>query len=122
MKPTNLSRHLGQYLTAYLPGTKGLSYNTIASHRDTFVLLFSYLKEVRNLKPEKTEVATLGKETVTAFLDWIESNRRCGISTRNIRLSAIKAFFSYLQMQTPDYIYQCQQIMAIPTKKCPEKG
>lgn len=122
MKPTNLSRHLDQYLTAYLPGTKGLSYNTIASHRDAFVLLFSYLREARNLKPEKTEVTTLDRETVIAFLDWIEAVRGCGISTRNIRLSAIKAFFSYLQLQTPDYIYQCQQIMAIPPKKCPEKG
>ena len=80
------------------------------------------LKEVKNLKPERTEITNLSKETIISFLDWIEADRRCGISTRNIRLSAIKAFFSYLQMQTPDYIYQCQQILAIPPKKCPEKG
>ena len=122
MKPTNLSRYLSQYLSVYLPGMKGLSHNTIASRRDSFMLLFCYLREVKNLKPEKTEITVLNKETVISFLDWIESERGCGISTRNIRLSAIKSFFSYLQMQTPDYMYQCQQILAIPPKKCPEKG
>lgn len=57
---------------------------------------------------------------IVGFLDWLETVRNSSISTRNIRLAAIKSLFSYIQTQTPDYIYQCQQILSIPRKKEPE--
>lgn len=38
MKPTNFARYMSTYLTEFLPGVKGVSYNTIASKRDTYML------------------------------------------------------------------------------------
>lgn len=37
-----------------------------------------------------------------------------------IHICSCRSLFSYIQMQTPDYIYQCQQILSIPRKKEPE--
>jgi site-specific recombinase XerD len=122
MRPTDFANYLSQYLSIYLPGSVGLSTNTIASRRDCFVLLLRYLQDVKKLIPEKIEVPVLTAELITEFLNWLEAERCCSVSTRNLRLSSLKAFFRYLQIQTPDYIYQCQQIAALPMKKQPDYG
>ncbi len=120
MTPTSFARYMSSYLTVFLPGIKGASYNTIASKRDTYILLLKYCDEVKHLKPEKVDIPILTADVIIGYLDWLESTRNVGISTRNIRLAAIKSLFSYIQTQTPDYIYQCQQILSIPRKKEPE--
>ncbi len=112
---------MSSYLTEFLPGVKGASYNTIASKRDAYILLLKYCEEIKHLKPEKVDIPVLTAETIIGYLDWLERSRNIGISTRNIRLAAIKSLFSYIQTQTPDYIYQCQQILSIPRKKEPER-
>jgi len=122
MKPTDLARYLTGYLSSYLPDVKGLSTNTIASRRDTFTMLFHYLNDVKGINPSKAKITSLNVKTVSDFLYWLENIKGNSISSRNIRLSAIKAFFKYIQSQTPDYIYQCQQIAAIPPKKYPDRG
>ena len=120
MKPTNLAKYMSKYLTEHLPGICGLSYNTIASRRDSYMLLLLYLKEVRGINPDTVEIPALDKNMILEFLDWLENERNSSSATRNLRLAAIKSFFSYIQMQTPDYIYQCQQVRLIPRKKEPE--
>ena len=120
MKPTSFARYMSSYLMTYLPGTKGVSHNTVSSKRDAYILLLSFLQETQGLKPEAVDIPLITRDVVTAFLDWLETSRGSSISTRNIRLAAIKALFSYIQVQTPDYSYQCQQIQSIPRKKEPE--
>lgn len=120
MVPTSFARYMSRYLTEYLPGVKGVSYNTIASKRDAYILLLKYLNEEKKLKPEAVDMPALTKETIVGYLNWLEISRNSSVSTRNIRLAAIKSLFSYIQTQTPDYIYQCQQILSIPRKKEPE--
>lgn len=117
MKPTDLSYYLTKYLSAYLPGTRGLSSNTIASRRDAFALLLGFCRDVKGVPVEKLEIQTLTTKLLTDFLDWIENDRRCCASTRNQRLTSIKAFFKYLQSETPEHILVCQQIMSMPLKK-----
>ena len=120
MIPTSFARYMSSYLTEYLPGVKGVSYNTIASKRDAYILLLRFLSEEKHMRPEVVDIPVLTKETIVEYLIWLEIVRNVSISTRNVRLAAIKSLFSYIQTQTPDYIYQCQQILSIPRKKEPE--
>jgi len=117
MKPTNFAYYLTDYLSKYLPCTVGLCMNTIMSYRDTFSLLLKFLNTKKKLPPEKITLNHLDKELIEKYLDWLEADRGCTASTRNVRLAAIHAFFRYLQLKYPDYIYQSQQILAIPVKK-----
>ena len=110
---------MSKYLTEYLPGIQGVSYNTIASKRDAYILLLKYLDDAQNIKAEDVDIPLLSRETIIKYLEWLEKSRGSSVSTRNIRLAAIKSLFSYIQTQTPDYIYQCQQILSIPRKKEP---
>lgn len=62
-------------------------------------------------------MAHLTPKRVIAFLGWLETERGCGVATRNLRLTAIHSFFRYSQAEFPESLLHFQQIMAIPVKK-----
>ncbi|CEO87760.1 tyrosine-type recombinase/integrase [Syntrophaceticus schinkii] len=59
----------------------------------------------------------IDKDVVIGFLNWIEQDRGCSTSSRNVRLAALHSFFRYLQYRDPADIYTWQSILAIPVKK-----
>lgn len=117
MKPTDFSYYLTRFLSVYLPGNYNVSQNTIASYRDTFVLFLKYLAEKCHIKPERLELIFITKDRIEDFLGWLEHERRNSVATRNNRLAAIHAFFSWLQYEHPDYLSEWQRILSIPVKK-----
>lgn len=117
MKPTDFSKYISDFISRYLPNQKGASSNTIAAYRDTFVLLIKFIQEVKVMKVEKLTLASIGKETILEFLEWIQNERKCSTSTRNLRLAAIHSFYSYLQHESLDYMHECQKILSIKFKK-----
>lgn len=118
MKPTDFAYALSKYFTDYMVGQRNVSVNTIKSYRDTFSLLLLFVSETKGIAPEKFTLNKLTYETVDSFLLWLESERNSSISTRNQRLAALHSFVKYLQFDSPDKIFQCQKILAIPFKKC----
>lgn len=119
MKATDFSRYLSYFLIKYLPGTLNLSENTIASYRDTFKLFLSFWENRYYIRPEKLTISMISYDSVLEFLEWIECERKCSISTRNQRLSALHSFFRYVQIQSPENIFEIQRILSIPVKKSP---
>lgn len=117
MKPTDFSKYLSAFLGNYLSHERGVSANTIAAYRDAFVLLITFM-EGQKIKVQKLTLELVTKEKVTHFLQWLEQERKCSISTRNARLAAIHSFFHYLQYRHPQNLYECQQILSIKMKKC----
>ncbi len=117
MKPTDFAYYLTNFLSKYLPGTVGLSSNTIMSYRDAFSLFLVFCSGQKKIKPEKVSLNTLNRKLVEEYLDWLEQTRNCLVSTRNVRLSAFHCFCKYLQMEFPDYILSAQQILSIPIKR-----
>ena len=117
MKPTNFSKHMTAFFSAYLPGVKNLSSNTILSYLDTFRLLLAYCQENENLLPEKLRIESFNDKLLLRFLDWLQQKRGCSIATRNNRLAAIHAFFRYVQSQEPGQLLTCQLILQVPFKK-----
>jgi site-specific recombinase XerD len=122
MKPTDFAYSLTSYLSKFLPGEVGASSNTIQSYRDTFSILIKYCASEKNISAEKLTIRHLDMELIGNFLNWLEEERKCSVSTRNQRLAAIHAFFKYLQLQQPHSLYQYQQILAIPMKKFRKKS
>lgn len=117
MKTTDFSCYLTKFLRLYLPGEKGSSSNTVASYKDTFILLLLFMKENKKISAEKITLEQLSAETIREFLVWLEETRGSCTATRNIRLSAIRSYFKFVQYQDPQYITLCQEIAAIPLKK-----
>jgi len=117
MKPTDFSVFLTKFLSDYLPGQKNVSPNTIRSYRDTFKLLLRYFQEREGMPPEKIKMSHITQACVISFLDWLETERGCGVTTRNLRLTAVHSFFRYAQAESPESLFHFQKVIAIPVKK-----
>ena len=117
MRPTDFATHLTAFLTRYLPAQRNVSPNTIKSYRDAFVLLLRYCRDVRRLAPDRLGLEQIDPPLVLEFLDHLEKERRCKARTRNLRLTAIHAFFRYLQTEEPGLLLRCQRILAIPLQR-----
>ena len=117
MKPTNFAKYLTEFFSEYLSRQKNVSRNTIISYRDTFKLFIHYCQEVKKIPAEKITLEILSSELLIDFLNFLETNRKCSIATRNQRLAALHAFFRHIQAEEPEGILHFQKIVAIPIKK-----
>lgn len=117
----NFQQLLSNFLLNELPIVHNQSKNTITSYRDTYIQLIKFMIDVKNVKSNKIQVDDLTNEVIIDFLNWIEKEKGNSISTRNQRLAAIHSLFQYIQMQVPEYMFQCQQIIGIPFKKAEKK-
>src|SRR6056297_693640 len=121
MKPTDFAKYLTKFLSDYLVFQKNVSKNTIYSYRDTFKLLIKYCQEVKMISAEQITMDVLSDKMIINFLQWLETDRNCSISTRNQRLAAIHSFFRYIQAEDPTGIFHFQKVIAIPIKKTTKK-
>jgi site-specific recombinase XerD len=87
---TDFAVYLRRFLTAHLAGLRGCSPNTIASYRDTFKLLITYLRDERSIPAAKLTLDHVDAATITGFLEWLQVSRHNSASTRNQRLAAIE--------------------------------
>ena len=117
MKTTDFPSMLSDFLLRELPNIRNQSSNTIISYRDTYVRLLIYCRDILSIKPERISVTDLTAERLVDYLNWLEQDCNNSINTRNQRLAAIHSLFRYIQMQSPEYLFQCQQILGIPYKK-----
>jgi len=117
MKSYDFAKYMTSFFAQYLTDVKNMSNNTILSYRDTFRLLLLYCHDHENMMPEKMQLKVLDDKLLLRFLDWLQKERSCSIATRNIRLAAIHSFFRYVQVQEPQYMFTCQQVLQIPFKK-----
>lgn len=119
--PNDFAKYLTKFLSDYLVFQKNASKNTIYSYRDTFKLLLKYCQEVERISAEQITMDVLSDKMITDFLQWLERDRNCSISTRNQRLAAIHSFFRYIQGEDPAGIFYFQKVIAIPYKKTTKK-
>jgi site-specific recombinase XerD len=120
MKTCDFAYHLTKFFSSYLPWQLNVSKNTVISYSHTFSKLLVFMKDDRSVRPEKLRFSHFSREVVEDFLLWLETNRHCGISTRNQRLAAIKSFFRYVQVEQPEQLLLCQGIVGIRNKKHPK--
>ena len=111
---------LEKYFETYLPVSKGLSPATIKSYKSTFRLLIEFMNTVKGVAPSKIQFSVLDSQTISEFLNWLETDRKCSISTRNQRLSAIAAFAEYAQNHNFDVGAAFKRdVLKIPKKRIP---
>lgn len=108
---------LSGFLDRYLPDIKAVSQHTISSYSDTFRLFLEYCCDEQRLKIEKLCICDISCLMVTGFLEWLEKERGCAVSTRNQRLAALCSFLRYAQVYSPASAGEIQKILSIPYKK-----
>jgi site-specific recombinase XerD len=115
---TLLAPHLQAFFADRLIRQKQASPHTIAAYRDTWRLLLAYAGQQAGKPPSRLDIADLGAEAVTGFLDHLERDRGCTARTRNARLAAIRSLFSYLSTRCPEHAGDIARILSVPAKRC----
>ena len=108
---------LEQFFTEYMPLSSGLSPNTTRSYKYAFRLLFQYVYQAKKKNAGEILFRDLNFETVDGFLKWIEAERGCSVSTRNLRLSALASFAGYAQNRN----FEAATVFANAVKRVPVK-
>lgn len=122
MTTTDFAKHLTNFFSEYLVGERGASPNTIRAYSNTFTQLLNFMDEKEHIMADKLLLDHLTKKVVLRFLDWLQSNRKCGKSTRNQRLAALHSFFKYMQYEDVKRIVQWQDILSIKVKRQEKKS
>ncbi|MES2127684.1 MAG: tyrosine-type recombinase/integrase [Pseudomonadota bacterium] len=115
--PTDLGRELVRFFEEFLPGQRGLSPNTVRSHRDALLLLLQFASADAKRPIERLQVSDLTAERVARFLNHLEVDRGNGIATRNARLGAIHVFARFLASRRPEVLGTLQRVIALPYKR-----
>ena len=108
------------YLEVYLPKQRNLSKHTQKSYREALEALVDFVKLHNNIPIHDVTFEMLTEATVTAFLDSLEIERGYGISSRNTRRAAIRAFLKYAADRNVVNVAILQEVRNVALKR-PDK-
>ena len=114
---TSIAPTLQGFFTERLISQRHVSSRTIASYRDSLKLLLAFAQQRTGKKPSTLDWADLDAELITAFLEYLETQRHNTTRTRNLRLTAIRPLFTYAALRHPEHAALIQQVLAIPAKR-----
>lgn len=95
LKKNKLFELIHDYFTFYLPAMRKISPNTIRSYQKGIELLLDFVARENGIKLWEITFDIIDSNTITAFLKYIEDDRKCNASTRNQRLLCIRSFYKY---------------------------
>ena len=83
------------FLLITLPKERKCSENTIRSYKKSLELLLDFVKQKTGKPFIKLTFDDIDRNILAAFLDYLETERNCSVSTRNQRLHCIRSFYRY---------------------------
>lgn len=118
MKPgCNLAPLVERFFTERLVRQQDVSVHTIASYRDTFRLLLKFAMAKLRKAPSALTLDELDAPFIGAFLTDLEMERGTSVTTRNLRLTAVRSFFRFVSFEEPAHSALIQRVLAIPSKR-----
>lgn len=121
-KPLKFLELAESFINKYLPIAVGASPNTIKSYTYALRLLLEYLHSEHGLCADCISFEQLDYECITGFLEWLEAERHCIVSTKNQRISALLSFSEYAQNRDFGAAAVFRgSLLQIPAKKGNEK-
>ncbi|MHC4334280.1 MAG: site-specific integrase [Planctomycetota bacterium] len=112
---------LTRFFSQRLMQQRHASPHTISSYRDTFRLLLQFANVQLGKEPSRLAWDDLDAVLISRFLDHLQEQRGIGARSRNLRLTAIRSFFSYAAFELPERAEHIQRVLAIPGKRYPHK-
>ena len=106
-----------EFFTDYMVQQRALSPRTVASYRDTFVLLLRFAETKLGKPPVGIQLADINAKFLAAFLDHLEVERHNSVRSRNIRLAAVRSFLKFAARRDLANLRVIEQALAVPMKR-----
>ncbi|MGJ7488743.1 tyrosine-type recombinase/integrase, partial [Variovorax sp. LT2P21] len=109
-----------EFFTDYMVQQRALSPCTVASYRDTFVLMLRYAQR-QGKEPNSMELTDVTAKFLVGFLDHLGQERHSSWRSRNIRLAAVRSFLKFAARRDPVHLGLIEQALAVPMKRFDRK-
>lgn len=117
MKLNSLFELIQKYFLTYLPSVKKYSPNTIRAYKKALSLFLDYAQKKENTKLRNLTFDKLNSEMLISFLDFLETDQGCSVSTRNHRLHCIRTFFSFAANEDINNVAYWEDIKSVKNAK-----
>ena len=117
MKNNHFWKHLREYFAVYLPKQRNSSDKTIEACHMAWNLFLRFIIHTRKIDGRHLDFETFTSELLAEFLEQMETEKNWKASTRNQRLSCIRAFFKYASCIDPTAYTVYADLCKIPMKK-----
>ena len=116
-RPVPFASLVQQFFSEYLVAQRALSPCTIASYRDAMMLFLDYAHKRLGKAPTELNLADINPDLILAFLDHLEQERHNSVSSRNLRLAALRAFLKFAARRDVSSFYVIEQALGVPMKR-----
>lgn len=116
-KPPSFAALIQQFFTEYLVAQRALSPRTVACYRDALMLFLDFASHKLGKTPTAMRLADVQPELILAFLDHLEYGRKNAIRSRNLRLTALRAFLKFAARRDVTSLHDIERALAVPMKR-----
>jgi site-specific recombinase XerD len=116
-KPPSFASLVQQFFTEYLVAQRALSPRTVSCYRDALMLFLNFASSTLRRAPTDMRLTDLRPELILAFLDHLERNRHNSVRSRNLRLTALRAFLKFAGRRDVTSLHVVEQALAVPMKR-----
>ena len=106
-----------QFFSDYLFNQRAISPNTIASYRDAMLLFLDFAHERLGKAPSALRLVDISPDLLLAFLDDLEHRRSNSVHSRNLRLTALRAFLKFAEHRDVASLQAIEQALGVPMKR-----
>ena len=116
-KPPSFAALVQQFFTEYLVAQRAVSPRTVACYRDALTLFLDFASRKLGKVPTSMRLADIQPELILAFLDHLEQDRHNAVRSRNLRLTALRAFLKFAARRDVASLHDTERALAVPMKR-----
>lgn len=106
-----------QFFTEYLMAQRAVSPRTVACYRDAMMLFLNFAQRRLDKAPPALRLADIQPDLILAFLDHLERERHNSVRSRNLRLTALRAFLKFAGRRDVSSLHIVERALAVPMKR-----
>jgi site-specific recombinase XerD len=116
-KPPSFAALVQQFFTEYLVSQRAVSPRTVACYRDALMLFLDFASGKLGKAPTTMRLADIQPDLILAFLDHLEHERKNAVRSRNLRLTALRAFLKFAGRRDVTSLHDVERALAVPMKR-----
>jgi site-specific recombinase XerD len=116
-KPPSFAALVQQFFTEYLVSQRAVSPRTVACYRDALMLFLDFASGKLGKAPTAMRLADIQPDLILAFLDHLEQGRKNAVRSRNLRLTALRAFLKFAGRRDVTSLHDVERALAVPMKR-----
>ncbi|MGB2902220.1 MAG: tyrosine-type recombinase/integrase [Candidatus Dechloromonas phosphoritropha] len=106
-----------QFFTEYLVTQRAVSPRTVACYRDALMLFLDFSSQRLKRAATSLKLNDIQPDLILAFLDHLERERHNAVRSRNLRLTALRAFLKFAGRRDVASLHVVERALAVPMKR-----